>query len=62
LIEHHFIYVAPTPFFARFKRSDDGMVAGMKMLCGMLVWRGIATAYMPTRHAQPQVKPFLAVT
>lgn len=36
-IKHYFIYVAPAPFFAGFKRFDDWMMALMKMPGGMVV-------------------------
>jgi hypothetical protein len=36
-IEFDLIDVAPAPIFSRLEGLDDGMVAGMKMLGGMLV-------------------------
>ena len=37
------IDIAPAPILTRLKGLDHWMVGGVKMLCGVLVLRGIAT-------------------
>ena len=41
--EHQFVYVAPAPIFSGFEGLNDGVLAVMKMLGGVLVGRAVAT-------------------
>src|SRR5438105_505530 len=56
-VQHHLVDVAPSPVFSRLKRSDNGMVAVVKVLGGMLVGRRVAASHVPAGHAQAQVDP-----
>lgn len=60
LFEHHFVNVAPAPIFAALERLNDWMLARVKMLGGVFVFRRIAAAYMPAREAKPQMHPRVA--
>jgi hypothetical protein len=57
LIEHHFIYKAPAPFFAGLERFHDRMLGRVKVFGGVLVRRRVATAHMAAGHAEAQVHP-----
>ena len=48
---------APAPVLARLKGSDDRMANPERVPAGMAHRRGIATADVPARKAQPQVQP-----
>jgi hypothetical protein len=58
-VEHHFINIAPTPFFAGFERFDDWVMALVKMVSGMAVRRRVTTAHTSARHAESQVQPLV---
>src|SRR5207244_12474106 len=55
--QHNFVDVAPHPVFARLLRADYGMLGSVKMLRGVPVLRGIATADMAASQAQAQMHP-----
>src|ERR1700712_1027008 len=59
-VEHHFFHIAPAPAFGGIIAFDDGMLAAVKMLGGMLAAGLVAAADMAARAADPQVKPFPA--
>ena len=56
-VELELIDIAPAPILAGFKRPDDGMLCGVEVFGGMLVFRRVAASHVPTGEAQPQVDP-----
>jgi hypothetical protein len=48
ILQHHFIDVAPTPIFARFKRPHDRVPGGMEMLGGVFIFGGITATDVST--------------
>jgi len=58
--EFHLVHETPHPIFARLDGLHDGMFGGVEMFCGMLVFRGIATADVATFTAETQVNPAVA--
>ena len=56
-LELEFVYIAPTPGLTWFQRLHDGMLCLVKMLGGMLVFRGIAAAHVAALQAKTQVHP-----
>src|SRR6185437_4658830 len=59
-IEHHLVDIAPAPSLGRIIALDDGMLAAVEMLGGMLVLGGVAAADMPAGPADAQMQPFIA--
>ncbi len=59
-IELDLVHVAPAPILARLERPDDRVTGLPKMRGRVLVLGTVAAAYMPARHAEPQVHPPLA--
>jgi hypothetical protein len=59
-LQLHLIHKAPSPVLSRLDRAHDRMAAGMKMLGGVLVLRGVATADVSALQAQTQVDPRVA--
>jgi hypothetical protein len=57
LVKHHFIDIAPAPFFARLEGFDDRVFGRMKMFGGVFVWRRVAATDVAAGHANPQVQP-----
>jgi hypothetical protein len=55
-----FVDVTPHPGFARFDGADQGMPGGVKMFCGVFVFRGIATADVFAFQAEAKVHPGIA--
>jgi len=51
------VHVAPSPVFARFDGSDDGMPHGAKMFRCVFVLRRIAATDVTTDHAKPEMNP-----
>ena len=47
-IERNFVQVAPSPVFAGLERAHDGMFCGVKVLCGVFVFRRVAAADVST--------------
>jgi len=45
-IEHEFIYIAPSPVFARFYRTRDGMLRRMEVLARMSVLGAVAAPHV----------------
>jgi hypothetical protein len=56
-LNHHIVDVTPSPVFARFKRSHDGVFRLFEVLGGMLVLRGIAAADVAAYFAEAQMDP-----
>jgi hypothetical protein len=59
-LDFHFIDVTPAPVFSRLKGFYDRMMLGVKMFCGVLVFRTIAAADVAAGEAQAQVDPVVA--
>jgi hypothetical protein len=59
-LDLHFIDVTPAPVFSRLKGFYDRMMLGVKMLCGVFVFRTIAAADVAAGKAQAQVDPVVA--
>jgi len=59
-VEFEFVDEAPAPGFAGFDGFHDGVLGGMKMLGGVLVFGGIAAADVAAFEAQAQVDPRVA--
>jgi hypothetical protein len=51
------IDIAVAPVFTGFERFNDRMTGGMRVPAGMLVFRVVAAADMPTGLAQAQMDP-----
>lgn len=60
LSNHHFVYITPTPIFPWLKRAYNGVLGRMIVPGGMLVFRGVATADMPTDETFTQVYPTIS--
>jgi hypothetical protein len=56
-IEFEFVDEAPAPGFAGFEGLHDGVLGGMKMFGGVLVFGGIAAADVAALEAQAEVDP-----
>src|SRR4029077_7445522 len=59
-VEHYFVHVAPAPVFTRLERLNDGVVDGVKMLRGMLVFGIVAAAHMAAGKAETKMHPVIA--
>jgi hypothetical protein len=57
LLYVNFIYIAPAPVFSRFERLDDRMMNLVKVFCGVLVLRAVATSNVTAREAKAQMNP-----
>ena|SRR5690349_3652135 len=57
LFHELFIHVAVPPALSGFERANHGVLAAMKMLGGMLVFGGVAAAYVSARQAKPEMNP-----
>jgi len=55
-----FVYVAPVPFFAGLEGLDDGVAGGVEVFCGVLVFGGVAAAYVAAGAAPAEVDPGVA--
>lgn len=51
------VYIAPAPVFTESERLHDWMAGGVKMLGGMLVFRGVTATDVPTDLADAQMHP-----
>jgi hypothetical protein len=62
LLEHQFDLIdkTPSPVFSRFDRAHDGVLNGVKMFGGVLVFRRIAAADVSALHAKAEVDPGIA--
>jgi hypothetical protein len=58
--EEDLIDIAPDPVLARFEGLDDGVVGGMKVLGGVLVFRRVAAADVAADKAEAEVDPAVA--
>jgi len=50
-LEHDLIDVAPAPVFAWLEGLDDRVIGRMEVFGRVLVFRGVATANVPTDEA-----------
>jgi hypothetical protein len=60
LFKHYFIDVTPHPIFAGLDGADNGVLGGVEMLGGVLVFGVIATADVPANEAKAQMNPAVA--
>jgi hypothetical protein len=56
-LQQHLVDIAPAPVLPWLEGLDDGVVGRVEMLCGMLIFRGIAAANMPAFQTDTQVNP-----
>src|SRR5260370_7716837 len=66
-VKFDLIDIAPAPILAGLERFDDGVLGGMEMLGGVLIFGRIAAPHVPAGEAQaqgyplvPHLQPFLA--
>ena len=59
-VKFDLVDVAPSPVFARFDGSDDGMSHGAKMLRRVFVLRRIAATDVTADHAEPEMNPHVS--
>lgn len=60
LVQHDFVDVAPAPILAVLEGSNDGVLRGVEMSCGVTIFRRIAAAYVAAGQAQAKVHPRVA--
>lgn len=60
LVQHDFVDVAPAPILAVLEGSNDGVLRGVEMFCGMAIFRRIAAAYVAADQAQAKMHPRVA--
>jgi len=60
LIHHYFVDVAPAPVFAGLEGSDEGVLGGVEMFCGMTIFRRVAAANVAADQAQAKMHPRVA--
>jgi len=60
LVQHNFVDVAPAPILSGLEGSDEGVLGGVEMFCGMAIFRRIAAAYVAADQAQPKMHPRVA--
>ena len=56
-LQHQLIHVAPAPLLTRLHRTDDRMIAGTVVGCGMTPWRVIAATDVAACLAHAQMHP-----
>lgn len=59
-VERHFVHVAPPPFLAGLEGAHDGVLGGVKVLCGVLVFGRVATADVAALKTEAEVYPAVA--
>jgi hypothetical protein len=57
LSRKYFVHVAPDPALSRLNGTNQRVRAGMEMLGGVLVFRGITATNVAADEAKPQVDP-----
>ena len=57
---HDLVDVTPSPIFARFKRSHDGVLCLLEVLGGVPILRGITAADVAADFAKAQMNPRIA--
>jgi len=60
LLDEYFVHVAPDPIFAGLDGLHQGVMGSVKMLGGVLVPGGIATAHVSAFETGAQVHPGVA--
>jgi hypothetical protein len=59
-VEFDVVDVTPTPVFAGFERTHDGMLGAVEVLGGVLVFGGVAASDVAALHAQAEMHPGIA--
>jgi len=60
LVQHDFVDVAPAPILSGLEGSDEGVLGGVEMFCGMAIFRRIAAANVAADQAQAKMHPRVA--
>jgi hypothetical protein len=60
LVQHDFVDVAPAPILSGLEGSNDGVLRGMEMFCGVTIFRRIAAANVAADQAQAKMHPRVA--
>jgi hypothetical protein len=55
-----FIHIAPSPSFTRLEGLHHRMLGFVEVLCRMLVFRGVAAAYVSALETKAQMNPRVA--
>ena len=58
--KHHLVDVAPPPLLSGFDGTHHRMARAVKVLCGVLVFRVVATRNMTAHQAHAQMHPTIA--
>jgi hypothetical protein len=56
-VKFELVDVAPSPVFTGFKRSHDGVIGGVKVLGGVLIFRGVTAADVSAGKTHAQMNP-----
>ncbi|MGB6822527.1 MAG: hypothetical protein WBE21_10640 [Candidatus Acidiferrales bacterium] len=60
LVQHDFVDVAPAPILSWLEGSNDRVLRGVEMFCGMAIFRRIAAANVAADQAQAKMHPRVA--
>ena len=56
-LDQHVVHVAPAPVLPRLERLDYRVPACVEVLGSVLIWRCVATAYVPAGETLSQMNP-----